>query len=74
MPMSAWVQAKLHAVAPALSTALAGVAERALPKPIAEPGDLPHSGAESDSPRTPEAVREVQARLAAEQNQLPPAP
>jgi NAD(P)-dependent dehydrogenase (short-subunit alcohol dehydrogenase family) len=74
MPTSAWVQAKLHAVAPTLSTALAGMAERALPKPIAEAGDMPHSGAESDSPRTPEAAREIQARVAAAQNQLPPAP
>jgi NAD(P)-dependent dehydrogenase (short-subunit alcohol dehydrogenase family) len=74
MPASAWVQAKLHAVTPALSTALAGVLERALPKAVAEEGDVRRTGIESDSDRTPAAVREAQARLGAEQNQHPPEP
>jgi NAD(P)-dependent dehydrogenase (short-subunit alcohol dehydrogenase family) len=74
MPASAWVQAKLHAVTPALSTALAGVLERALPQAVTEEGDVRRTGVESDSDRTPAPVRERQARLGGEQNQGSPAP
>ncbi|MDF1505343.1 SDR family oxidoreductase [Roseisolibacter sp. H3M3-2] len=70
MPGWAWLQARLHGLAPALSTALTALADRALPAP-APGGEAPRRGAQADSARTPEWARAAELRMAGRYNQLP---
>jgi NAD(P)-dependent dehydrogenase (short-subunit alcohol dehydrogenase family) len=70
MPVTAWLQARLHAIAPALSTALVALADRRLPAP-APGGETPRPGHAADSDRTPDWARAAEARMAGRFNQGP---
>jgi NAD(P)-dependent dehydrogenase (short-subunit alcohol dehydrogenase family) len=68
MPAVSWLQARFHGVAPALSTALAALADRRLPAP-APGGEARRDGGASDSARTPAWARAAEERMAGRYNQ-----